>query len=293
LAFEEATRVTGGRVTAGRVTGGRVTGGRVTGGRVCVRDLRYKRGGREILQGISLEVEPGNVAAVVGPNGAGKSTLLKVISGYLRPLSGSVSVGGVDPVSLHPRERSSLVTYSGDEPEPAFAFSVEETVEMGRVEGVAGSLQRDALLAALEALDIVPLRGRAITALSSGERQRVYLARAIYQDPQVFLLDEPTTHLDMAYEIQVVGMMADLARRRGKTVVTVVHDLNLALRCADRMFFLKEGTLRYSVLPEEVTPEIIGDIYGVLAQVVAHPVLGTPLVLPPSGMNRTLEPGLS
>lgn len=285
--------MTGGRVTGGRVTGGGVTGGSVTGGSVCVRDLRYQRGGREILKGISLEVEPGTVAAVVGPNGAGKSTLLKVISGYLRPASGSVSVGGVDPASLHPAERSRLVTYSGDEPEPAFAFSVEETVEMGRVDGAAGSTQGDALLSALEALDIVPLRDRAITSLSSGERQRVYLARAVYQDPQVFLLDEPTTHLDMAYEIQVGGMMADLARRRGKTVVTVVHDLNLALRCADRVFFLKDGTLRYSVLPQEVTPEIIGDIYGVLAQVVAHPVLGTPLVLPPSGMNRTLEPGLS
>lgn len=309
-------------------------------GRVTIQDLRFERGGREILKGISLEVRPGQVAAVVGPNGAGKSTLLKVISGYLRPASGSVRVGGVDPASLRPSMRSRLVTYSGDEPVPAFAFTVEETVEMGRVAseaaftrgrlvpdspcsaasrgryrfhssggghpvsesprnasrprerlahsglGVPGPGRllppHDALQAALEALQLTNLRDRAITSLSSGERQRVYLARAVYQDPLVLLLDEPTTHLDMAYEVHVAGMIRELAGR-GKTVITVVHDLNLALRCAERLFFLKEGELRYSVAPEEVSPEIIGDIYDAEVQIVPHPVLGTPYVTPPSG----------
>jgi iron complex transport system ATP-binding protein len=256
----------------------------VNGGRVTVQDLRFKRGGREILKGISFQVEPGQVAALVGPNGAGKSTLLKVISGYLRPASGTVRVGGVDPVSLHPSERSRLVTYSGDEPDPAFAFTVEETVEMGKV-AVEAPRSRVALQAtlqaALEALQLTGLRDRPITSLSSGERQRVYLARAVYQDPLVLLLDEPTTHLDMAYEVHVVEMIRDLAEH-GKTVITVVHDLNLALRSASRLLFLKDGRLRYDVAPGEVTSEVIGDIYGVEVQVASHPVLGTPFVTPPS-----------
>ena len=265
-----------------------MTGKRAVGS-VSVQDLRHYRGGREILRGITLEIEPGSVAAVVGPNGAGKSTLLKVISGYLRPRSGTVRVGGMDPASLHPSERSRLVTYCGDEPEPAFAFSVEETVEMGNPERARESGPAF-LEAALDALDITDLRYRTITSLSSGERQRVFLSRAVYQDPLVFLLDEPTTHLDMAYEVQVVDMIESLAGRLGKTVVTVVHDLNLAMRCAARLFFLKDGALRYCVTPQEVTSEIIGDIYGVDAQVVEHPVAGTPVVMRPSG-RRGFIPG--
>ncbi|HHY44195.1 MAG TPA: ABC transporter ATP-binding protein [Firmicutes bacterium] len=256
----------------------------MSGGRVTVQDLVFRRGGREVLKGISFEVEPGRVAAVVGPNGAGKSTLLKVISGYLKPASGSVTVCGVDPASLHPSERSRLVTYSGDEPDPAFAFTVQETVEMGRVAAEAPVSRADlagALEEALEALQLAGLRDRPITSLSSGERQRVYLARALYQDPLVILLDEPTTHLDMAYEVHVAGMIRDLARR-GKTVLTVVHDLNLALRCADRLVFLRDGRLLYNVAPGDVTSEIVGDIYGVEVRVASHPVLGTPFVTPPS-----------
>lgn len=261
------------------------------GGRVSVADLRYERSGREILRGVSLEVEAGSVTAVVGPNGAGKSTLLKVISGYLRPKSGSVIVGGNDPASLSPSDRSRLVTYCGDEPDPAFAFTVEETVKMGRLSaGQSGSIGTAAsaspsagsLEAAMASLDILHLRNRTITSLSSGERQRVYIARAVYQGPEVFLLDEPTTHLDMAYEVQVMGLIRDLGIRHGKTVLTVVHDLNLALRSASRLFFLKEGVLAYSVSPEEVSAEIIRDVYGVDASVERHPVSGTTFVLPPS-----------
>lgn len=260
---------------------------------IALTDLKYERGGREILRGISLKVEPGSVTAVVGPNGAGKSTLLKVISGFLRPKSGTVLVGGHDPAELSPNDRSRLVTYCGDEPDPVFAFTAEETVEMSRVtewaadpytggrRGAPPDVEsRESLRAAMEALDVLDLRDRTITSLSSGERQRVYLARAVYQDPAVYLLDEPTTHLDMFYEIRVMDMIGDLAARRGKTILTVVHDLNLALRSASRLFFVKDGTVAYSVTPEEVSGEIVRDVYGVEAIVKRDPATGVRFVIP-------------
>lgn len=250
-----------------------------------VQDLVVRRGGRDVLRGVSFEARPGEVLAVVGPNGAGKSTLLKVISGYLRPAGGAVRVGGMDPGSLPPYERSRLVTYCGDEPDPAFAFTVEETVEMGRVSAGPrhpGDSPGLDLAAALKALELTGLRDRPITSLSSGELQRVYLARALYQDPSVFLLDEPTAHLDIAYEVHAAQMIRDLSGR-GKTVITVVHDLNLALRCADRLLFLKGGELLFAVSPGELTPEVVAATYGVEVHVISHPALGTPLVTPPIG----------
>ena len=161
--------------------------------------LRFKYGaGRQVLDGVDFEARRGQVTAVVGPNGSGKSTLLKAISGYLRPQEGRVSVCGLDPFSLSCEERSALIAYCGDEPEPAFEFTVEETVRLGRVSRKSEDLEAQCLKA-MEEVGVLDLRARPVTALSSGERQRVFLARALCQDPEVFLLDEPTAHLDMAY----------------------------------------------------------------------------------------------
>lgn len=237
--------------------------------------------GREVLGGVDFTAPRGQVTAVVGPNGSGKSTLLKVMSGYLRPQEGRVSVCGRDPFSLSHEERSALVAYCGDEPEPAFEFTVEETVRLGRVSRRSGD--PDALSRkAMAEVGVLNLRARPVTALSSGERQRVFLARALCQDPEVFLLDEPTAHLDMAYELQVMEMVARLAGERLKTVVAVHHDLNLALRYASVLFFLKEGRIRHRLTPDQVTPEIIAEVYGVKASVLAHPALGRPVVVPES-----------
>ncbi len=239
-------------------------------------------GSREVLHGIDLAAPAGSLTAVVGPNGSGKSTLMKVVSAYLRPTAGSVTLCGHDPHALGPAGRASLVTYCGDEPEPAFDFSVRETVLLGRVARGTSAGDEDAARDAMERLGVHDLRDRAITSLSSGEKQRVYLARAVYQDPEVFLLDEPTAHLDMAYELQVMEMVRKMAEEAGKTVLTVVHDLNLALRFASRLFFLKDGLLAHDLAPGDVNEDVVREVYGVTCRVTRHPDLGCPVVLPTS-----------
>ena len=240
------------------------------------------RGPWEALRGVDLSVPSGSLTAVVGPNGSGKSTLLKVMSAYLRPGSGSVTLLGRDPHAMPPADRAALVTYCGDEPEPAFDFSVRETVRLGRVSRGNGADDGVGADEAMKRVGVYDLRERAITSLSSGERQRVYIARAIFQDPEVFLLDEPTAHLDMAYELQVMEIVTSMAQDEGKTVLTVVHDLNLALRFASRLFFMKDGCVVRDLAPDEVDAGVVREVYGVESCVTRHPVLQCPVVLPTS-----------
>ncbi len=234
---------------------------------------------RTVLKGVDLVAERGSVTAVVGPNGSGKSTLLKVISAYLCPGEGRVQVRGMDPHTLTPLSRSRLVTYCGDEPEPAFEFTVEETVMLGRVALGPGEGDREVAERAMKEAGVFDLRSRAIASLSSGERQRAYIARAICQDPEVFLLDEPTAHLDMSYELHVMELVTRLAKERGKTVLAVLHDLNLALRFASKIYFMKDGAIAHAVMPDGVTPQIIRAVYGVESSIMRHPALGCPVVI--------------
>jgi iron complex transport system ATP-binding protein len=254
---------------------------------VAVSGLHFGYQDRMVLKGLSLQAPRGSVTTVVGPNGSGKSTLLKVMSAYLRPSAGSVLLCGQDPHVLSPADRSRLVTYCGDEPEPAFDFSVEETVRLGRVASGRTSREGDSAAAAraMAEVGVSGLKNRPITELSSGERQRVYIARAVCQDPEVLLLDEPTAHLDMSYELQVMDMVVRMAREAGKTVVTVHHDLNLALRYASRLFFLKDGVVMHSLEPAEVTAGVVSEVYGVRALVTTHPSLGWPVIIPESPLG--------
>lgn len=256
----------------------------VSGLMLVASDLSFSYDQNRVLQDVSLSVPAGSVFAVVGPNGSGKSTLLKVTSGYLNPESGRVSVLGTHIHAATPQTRSALVTYSGDEPDPAFPFSVQETVEMGRYAKPGDTLSEisDYGARAMEATAVSHLSARPITELSSGERQRVYLARAICQDPALFLLDEPTAHLDMAFEHATMNLIRRLAAG-GKTFLTVIHDLNLALRYSDRILFMRAGKLEHAIRPNEVTPEIVEQTYGVKVAVFGDQPsgsLGHPLVVP-------------
>lgn len=251
-----------------------------------VEDVRFGFGPDPVLRGVTLEVPKGTVCAVVGPNGSGKSTLLKTISGYLKPWQGRVVIGGVDVHAASFPHRSRLVTYCGDEGDPSFAFSVKETVLLGKYAGQDDPVkeQSDAEQA-MRTADVWDLRDRAITELSSGERQRVFLARAICQDPEVFLLDEPTAHLDMGYELLVMELVSLMASR-GKTFLTVVHDLNLALRYASKVFFMKEGRVVTVQTPDRVTAETVLSVYGVEALVQRDDNLRHPIVVPVSRPGR-------
>lgn len=214
-----------------------------------VRDARFAyEPGREALAGISLELAPGKVSALLGPNGSGKSTLLKFAAGLLpvraAVLEGGVFLGDEDLATLGPAARSRRVAYAGAELRQDFPLRAEEAVALGLVGDAPGarlsSEGRERVTRALERCGCASLRGRALSALSSGERQRVALARAVAQDAPVMLLDETLSRMDLHHQLEAGVLLRELARE-GKTVVLVAHDLNLASEFCDEAVFLHSG----------------------------------------------------
>ena len=262
--------------------------------RIEVCDARYGYGasGPEVLHGVSLTAEPGTLHGVIGPNGSGKSTLLRVIGGVARPSSGCVLWGGQDIGSLSPRQAAQLVAAVGASEVVVFPFSVEETVLMGRsphLRFLASETSLDVAKAheAMERTGVAHLAGRRITALSSGERQRVLIARALAQEPRALLLDEPTAHLDVNFQVEIMELVQALAHESGITTIAVLHDLNLAGRYCDRITMLSSGQVAACGAPGEVlTEEHLLDVYGVRAIVGRRPELDRPAVFVISGSSR-------
>ena len=253
----------------------------------------FSYGTRWVIKDVTLSARAGEITAIVGPNGAGKSTILKVASGFLRPGKGSSRLLGRDVSAIPARERGRLLTYMGAESEPAFGFTVREAVLLGRYPytGALGKEGPDDVAAvkrAMTILNVGDLAERPITDLSSGERQRVYLARALCQDTSALLLDEPTAHLDMAYEMRVMEVLCRTAKERKAAVVIILHDLNLAARFASFLYFIREGRVYKSGPPEEtVTPETVREVYGAESYVIPHPEGKWPQVIPlrPAGQD--------
>lgn len=233
-----------------------------------MRQLAAGYGERRVLEGVDLEVRPGELWAVLGPNGAGKSTLVRAAMGLLPALSGSVSVFGVDVRAIPRRELARRVAWvpqgSGAFPD----FTALELALMGRGPhlsrwALASSADVAKARAALEELGIGQLAGRALGALSGGERQLVMLARALTQAPELLLLDEPTAFLDVRHQVETLA----LVRRRvegGMAAVAVLHDVNLAAAFATRALLLSGGRVLASGEAREVlVPERLSALYGV------------------------------
>lgn len=262
--------------------------------RVEVCDVRFGYGasGPEVLHGVNLTAEPGTLHGVVGPNGSGKSTLLRVIGGAARPSSGCVLLDGQDISSLSPRQAAQRVAAVGASEAVVFSFSVEETVMMGRsphLRFLTSETSLDVAKAreAMERTGVAHLAERRITALSSGERQRVLIARALAQEPRVLLLDEPTAHLDVNFQVEIMELVQALAHESGITTIAVLHDLNLAGRYCDRITMLSSGQVAACGAPGEVlTEEHLLEVYGVRAIVGRRPELDRPAVFVISGSPR-------
>ena len=262
--------------------------------RVEVSDVRFGYGasGPEVLHGVSLTGESGTFCGVIGPNGSGKSTLLRVIGGVARPWSGCVLLGGRDISLMSPRQAAQLVAAVGTSEAMIFPFTAEETVLMGRsphLRFFASETALDAAKAheAMKRTGVAHLAGRRITALSSGERQRVLIARALAQEPKVLLLDEPTAHLDVNFQVEIMELVSALAHESGIATIAVLHDLNLAGRYCDQITMLSSGQVAAQGVPREVlTEENLLDVYGVRAIVGRRPELDRPAVFVISGSPR-------
>jgi iron complex transport system ATP-binding protein len=251
---------------------------------VCAAEaVHLERGGRALLDSVSLELRAGEVLALLGPNGAGKSTLLSVLSGDVAPDRGSVRFGdreiGDWSLSELSRRRGVLL----QDNQLLFPFTVHQVVEMGRAPWRRTPLEDDdnaAISEAIAAADLAHLGNRRVPSLSGGERARAGFARVMAGRTGVLMLDEPTAALDLGHQEAVLGIARERARA-GDAVLVVLHDLNLAGAYADRIALLRDGRIIACDAPERVlTAEVVSDVYQTPVEVIPHPVTGRGIVLP-------------
>lgn len=250
-----------------------------------VKNLSCGYDAREIIKNVSFSVKEGEFLGIIGPNGAGKTTLFRAITKVLNPWKGSILYKDKDIFEISPRDFARDVAVIPQILEVPFAFSVEEFVLMGRFphtgrfEGM-GKRDYKVLEDALKLTDTSSLRERKTCELSGGEMQRVVLAQGFAQEPRLLLLDEPTSHLDIAHQVQVLDLIKKLQENRNLTVIVVLHDLNLAASYCDRLILLEEGTIFTEGPAENVlTYQNIEAIYKTVVVVKKSPVNLKPYVI--------------
>lgn len=243
-------------------------------------------GDRLIVEGLNLEVAPGEITSIVGANGCGKSTLLRAMARLLPPRSGQVILDGKALSSQPTKEVARILGLLPQSPTAPEGIVVADLVGRGRHphQGLLGrwsARDHEVVAEALEATHIVDLAERPVDELSGGQRQRVWIAMALAQETDILLLDEPTTFLDVANQLEILDLVTDLNERKGTTVVMVLHDLGLAARYSHRLVAMRDGAITASGRPEEVvTEEIVKQVFGIDSVVMADPVSGAPMVMP-------------
>ncbi len=255
-----------------------------------IENLSVSYGPRRVLHNVSLEVNSGEVVALIGPNGAGKSTLVRAVSGVIPVDSGRIYRDGLshhdDLSSLSPMQRARSLAVVPQAPSLPPAFTAWETVLMGRTPylnflGQVSAKDEEIARLALIKVDVLDLSERRVGELSGGEKQRVLLARALAQSTPILLLDEPTSNLDLHYQVGFMETVSALAHQDNLAVLVAMHDLNLAARYAGRVALLVDGEIKAAGTPRQVlTPELISTAYHLPVQVIPHPFADVPLVLP-------------
>ncbi|MDX1993216.1 MAG: ABC transporter ATP-binding protein [bacterium] len=242
-------------------------------------------GSTNIVHQLNLTLTAGHITALVGPNGCGKSTLLRGLSRLLKPSRGTVYLDGRDIHAMKAKELACQLGILPQSPTAPEGLTVHELVAQGRYPHQnwfrQWSVGDEHIVAeALEQTNLTLFADRPVDTLSGGQRQRAWIAMALAQQTDVLLLDEPTTYLDLAHQIDVLDLLAEL-NERGRTIVMVLHDLNQAARYADTIVALRGGQVVAQGAPEDViTPENILQVFGLEAEVVADPVTGTPMCVP-------------
>jgi iron complex transport system ATP-binding protein len=253
---------------------------------IATDHLDFSYDGRRVLSDIALQVAPGEIIGLLGPNGSGKSTLLKVIAGILAGYAGEVKIAGSEVRAILRKELARKIAVVPQESSFGFPFSVLEVVLMGRhphLSGLAFESPHDIEIAKL-ALDRCGVRGlasRPIHELSSGERQRVVFARALAQQPQVLLLDEPTSFLDIRYQVELYDVVRGMARQQGCAVLTAVHELNLAAEYCDRVYLLSNGRIVAEGTPgQALNYANVTHVYNTDVYIDTNTLTGKPLIVP-------------
>jgi ABC-type cobalamin/Fe3+-siderophores transport system ATPase subunit len=252
--------------------------------------LAYDR--RLVSEGLDVQIPDASFTVVVGPNACGKSTLLRALARLLKPREGTVVLDGEAIASMSSKEvarRLGLLPQSSVAPD---AITVADLVARGRYphQGMLRQWSRDderAVLAAMQATGVDDLAARAVDELSGGQRQRVWLAMVLAQETPIMLLDEPTTFLDIAHQIEVLDLLADLHEHRGHTLVAVLHDLNHACRYATHLIAMADGRIVAEGEPARIVDaELVERVFGMPCRVIEDPESGTPLIVPAGRATR-------
>jgi len=241
---------------------------------------------KAIIHGIDITIPENKVSVIIGSNGCGKSTLLKTLARLIKPLSGSITIDNKKIAEIPSKKFAKVVGLLPQSPIVPEGITVADLVGRGRFPhqtwfGGWSKGDYEAVAEAMEMMNITPYANQHMDELSGGQRQRVWIAMALAQQTDILFLDEPTTFLDITYQIEILDLLTDLNRKYGTTIVMVLHDINLSARYADYVFALREGRLLAEGAPKEViTSERINDIFGLSCTVIPDPISGTPLVVP-------------
>lgn len=254
--------------------------------RLEARGLTLGYDADDIVRDLDVTVPDGRITMIVGANASGKSTLLRGLARLLGPRRGAVLLDGRSIHELPSREVAQALGLLPQAPVAPDGITVADLVGRGRYphQGWFRRWSADddrAVTEALRATGVAELADRALQALSGGQRQRVWVAMALAQETDLLLLDEPTTFLDINHQVELLDLLTDLNRDAGRTVVAVLHDLNLACRYADHIIAMKDGRIVVEGAPGEViTADVVTEVFGLACDVAPDPVSGTPMVLP-------------
>lgn len=254
--------------------------------RLTARELTLAYDDRTVVHELDLAVPDGQVTVIVGPNACGKSTTLRALGRLLKPRGGAVLLDGQELSKIPTKSIAQSIGLLPQSPVAPEAITVADLVSRGRQPHQHWWQQwsqedERAVTDAMERTDVSALAERSVDELSGGQRQRVWIAMALAQETDLLLLDEPTTYLDIAHQVEVLDLVRQLNQERGRTVVAVLHDLNQAARYADHLVAMKSGRIVAEGHPTDiVTADLVREVFGLDSVVVPDPVTGSPLVVP-------------
>lgn len=242
--------------------------------------------GRIIIDDMNVAIPDNKISVIIGGNGCGKSTLLKTMARLITPISGEIVLDGKSISKINTKQLAQMLGLLPQSPVVPEGITVFDLVTRGRFpyQTFFKGMEKEDFEAVEEAMEIMGIKelaNRSVDELSGGQRQRVWIAMALAQQTDVLLLDEPTTYLDIAYQVEILDLLTDLNRKRGTTIVMVLHDINLSARYADYIFALSKGELIAEGAPEEVITEpLIKNVFDLDCLVMKDPVSASPFIVP-------------
>lgn len=241
---------------------------------------------RPIISEINVSIPQNRISVILGANGCGKSTLLKTFARLIHPYGGQILLDGKGLSSMPSKKLARIMGLLPQSPVVPEGIKVTDLVMRGRFpyrKPLHGMSAQDfrAVEDAMEVMRITELADRSVDELSGGQRQRVWIALALAQQTDILFLDEPTTFLDIAYQVEILDLLTELNRKRNTTIVMVLHDINLSARYADHIFAMKKGALIAEGSPAEIiTPDLMKEVYGLECMIIDDPVSGSPYMIP-------------